>query len=164
MNGLIQNSTTFGIVVSVIGYEIGLILRKKFNLAILNPLLISIVFVIIGISVVHIDYKAYNHSAQYLSYLLTPATVSLAIPLYKNLMILKKNAVALMTGILSGIIANMVCILSLAVIFNLTHKEYITLLPKSITSFRGVWRYSGNYGCSYNYNRNFGKYNINYSF
>ena len=100
MNGLIQNSTTFGIVVSVIGYEIGLILRKKFNLAILNPLLISIVFVIIGISVVHIDYKAYNHSAQYLSYLLAPATVSLAIPLYKNLMILKKNAVALMTGIL----------------------------------------------------------------
>lgn len=138
MNGLIQNSTTFGIVVSVIGYEIGLILRKKFNLAILNPLLISIVFVIIGISVVHIDYKAYNHSAQYLSYLLTPATVSLAIPLYKNLIILKKNAVALMTGILSGIIANMVCILSLAVIFNLTHKEYITLLPKSITTVIGM--------------------------
>ena len=53
-------------------------------------------------------------------------------------MILKKNAVALMTGILSGIIANMVCILSLAVIFNLTHKEYITLLPKSITTVIGM--------------------------
>ena len=99
MNGLIQNSTTFGIVISIIGYEIGLLLRKKFNLAILNPLLISIVFVIVGISAVHIDYKAYNHSAQYLSYLLTPATVSLAIPLYKNLKILQKN------GILGSIVS-----------------------------------------------------------
>lgn len=138
MNGLIQNSTTFGIVISIIGYEIGLLLRKKFNLAILNPLLISIVFVIVGISAAHIDYKAYNHSAQYLSYLLAPATVSLAIPLYKNLKILQKNVVALMTGIFSGILANMACILFLSLIFNLTHKEYITLLPKSITTVIGM--------------------------
>ena len=56
MNGLIENSTTFGIVVSIIGYQIGLLLRKKFKLAILNPLLISIIFVIAGILTFHIDY------------------------------------------------------------------------------------------------------------
>ena len=138
MNELIQNSTTFGIVVSVIGYELGLLLRKKFDLAIINPLLISIIFVIAGISAVRINYNDYNHSAQYLSYLLTPATVSLAVPLYKNLQILKKNVVAIITGILSGILANMVCILLLAIIFDLTHKEYITLLPKSITTVIGM--------------------------
>ena len=95
MNGLIQNSTTFGIVISIIGYEIGLLLRKKFNYAIINPLLISIIFVIAGILATRIEYVDYNKSAQYLSYLLTPATVSLAVPLYKNLEILKKNAVAI---------------------------------------------------------------------
>ena len=138
MNGLIENSTTFGIVISIIGYEIGLLLRKKFNLAIINPLLISIIFVITGILTVRIDYEDYYKSAQYLSYLLTPATVSLAIPLYKNLSILKKNAVAIITGIVSGILANMVCILLFALAFDLSHKEYITLLPKSITTVIGM--------------------------
>lgn len=138
MNGLIENSTTFGIVVSIIGYEIGLLLRKKFKLAILNPLLISIILVIAGILTFHIDYEDYNKSAQYLSYLLTPATVSLAIPLYKNLTILKENVAAIMTGIISGIISNMVCILLFALAFGLSHKEYITLLPKSITTVIGM--------------------------
>ena len=119
MNGLIENSTTFGIVVSIIGYQIGLLLRKKFKLAILNPLLISIIFVIAGILTFHIDYEDYNKSAQYLSYLLTPATVSLAIPLYKNLTILKENAVAIMTGIISGILSNLVCVLLFALAFGL---------------------------------------------
>ena len=138
MNGLVENSTTFGIVISIIGYEIGLLLRKRFNFALINPLLISIVFVIAGILNFHIDYEDYNKSAQYLSYLLTPATVSLAIPLYKNLVTLKKNAVAIITGILSGILANMICIFLLALLFNLSHKEYITLLPKSITTVIGM--------------------------
>ena len=138
MNGLIENSTTFGIVISIIGYEIGLLLRKRFNFAIINPLLISIVFVIAAILTFHIDYADYNKSAQYLSYLLTPATLSLAVPLYKNLVTLKKNAVAIITGIISGILANMVCIFLLALLFNLSHKEYITLLPKSITTVIGM--------------------------
>ena len=138
MNGLIENSTTFGIVISIIGYEIGLLLRKRFNFAIINPLLISIVFVIAAILVFHIDYADYNKSAQYLSYLLTPATVSLAVPLYKNLVTLRKNAIAIITGIISGILANMVCIFLLALLFNLSHKEYITLLPKSITTVIGM--------------------------
>lgn len=138
MNGLIENSTTFGIVVSIIGYEIGLLLRKKFKLAILNPLLISIILVIAGILTFHIDYEDYNKSAQYLSYLLTPATVSLAVPLYKNLTILKENVAAIMTGIISGIISNLVCVLLFALAFGLSHKEYITLLPKSITTVIGM--------------------------
>ena len=138
MNGLIENSTTFGIVISIIGYEIGLLLRKRFNFAIINPLLISIVFVIAAILAFHIDYADYNKSAQYLSYLLTPATVSLAVPLYKNLVTLKKNAIAIITGIISCILANMVCIFLLALLFNLSHKEYITLLPKSITTVIGM--------------------------
>ena len=138
MNGLIENSTTFGIVISIIGYEIGLLLRKRFNFAIINPLLISIMFVIAAILVFHIDYADYNKSAQYLSYLLTPATVSLAVPLYKNLVTLKKNAIAIITGIISGILANMVCIFLLALLFILSHKGYITLLPKSITTVIGM--------------------------
>ena len=89
MDKLIVNSATVGIVISLLAYEIGLAAKKKWKLAILNPLLISILLVILFLAVFHVDYESYNESAQYLSYLLTPATVSLAIPLYLQMEVLK---------------------------------------------------------------------------
>ena len=85
MNQMIINSTTIGVVISVMGYELGLLLKRKFKSAIFNPLLISIIFVICCLLLFRVDYDNYNKSAQYLSYLLTPATVCLAIPLYQQM-------------------------------------------------------------------------------
>ena len=79
------DSLAFGMVISILGYQLGLFLKKKFCWAILNPLLISIVAVIVFLLAFQIDYDTYNASAQYLSYLLTPATVCLAIPLYQQI-------------------------------------------------------------------------------
>ena len=70
--------STFTIpVTSVLGYELGMLLKRKFKLAVFNPLLISIIFVIICLGIFNVDYESYNKSAQYLGYLLTPATVCL---------------------------------------------------------------------------------------
>ena len=91
MDNLILSSATIGIVISLLAYEIGLAAQRKWKLAILNPLLISIALVIVFLVVFHVDYDSYNMSAKYLSYLLTPATVCLAIPLYLQLDLLKKN-------------------------------------------------------------------------
>ena len=91
MDNLIMSSATVGIVISLLAYEIGLAAQRKWKLALLNPLLISIAIVIAFLVVFHVDYESYNMSAKYLSYLLTPATVSLAIPLYLQLDLLKKN-------------------------------------------------------------------------
>ena len=90
MDNLILSSATIGIVISLLAYEIGLAAQRKWKLAILNPLLISIALVIVFLVVFHVDYDSYNMSAKYLSYLLTPATVCLAIPLYLQLDLLKK--------------------------------------------------------------------------
>ena len=100
MDNLVMSSATVGIVISLLAYEIGLAAQRKWKLAVLNPLLISIVLVIAFLLVFHVDYESYNLSAKYLSYLLTPATVCLAIPLYLQLDLLKKNilAVAAFTG------------------------------------------------------------------
>lgn len=95
MNQMIINSTTIGVVISVMGYELGLLLKRKFKSAIFNPLLISIIFVICCLLLFRVDYDNYNKSAQYLSYLLTPATVCLAIPLYQQIKLLKENVVAI---------------------------------------------------------------------
>lgn len=124
--------------VSLISYMIGVYLKKKLNVGLFNPLLISIAVTIIFLVLAHIDYNAYNEGARYLSWLLTPATVCLAIPLYEEFELLKSNVRAVMCGIISGVLTSLITILVLAMFFGLTHEEYVTLLPKSITTAIGM--------------------------
>lgn len=138
MNNLISDSAVIGVILSIMGYELGLYLKKKFNYAILNPLLISIIFVMIFLVVFKVDYESYNISAKYLSYLLTPATVCLAVPLYEQLELLRKNVKAILLGILSGVLASLGSVLFLSFLFKLNHEQYVTLLPKSITTAIGM--------------------------
>ena len=91
MTNMLCESAFFGVVISLLAYELGMLLKKKFGLPIFNPLLISIAVVIVFLAVFDIDYQNYNDGAKYLSYLLTPATVCLAIPLYEQMEALKKN-------------------------------------------------------------------------
>lgn len=134
MNTFFENSVFFGVTISFLSYGIGMYLKNKFKLSIFNPLLISVVLTILVLSVAHIDYTTYYKGAHYLSYLLTPATVALAVPLYEKVDLLKQNGKAIFLGILSGVITSLVCIFVMALFFELSHEHYVTLLPKSITT------------------------------
>ena len=101
MKQFIADSAYFGVAISLVGYEIGLFLRKRLKKSFLNPLLIAIVFVIGALLLLRVDYQAYYSSAKYISYLLTPATVCLAVPLYEQLELLRRNALAVAAGIVS---------------------------------------------------------------
>ena len=79
MNEFFLNSAYFGVVLSLVTYFFGTYIRKKINFPLFNPLLIAIILTAAVLLVFKIDYTAYNASAKYISYLLTPATVSLAI-------------------------------------------------------------------------------------
>ncbi len=138
MNEFFANAAFAGVSVSLISYMIGVYLKKKLNVGLFNPLLISIAVTIIFLVLAHIDYDAYNEGAKYLSWLLTPATVCLAIPLYEEFELLKSNVRAVMCGIVSGVLTSLITILVLAMFFGLTHEEYVTLLPKSITTAIGM--------------------------
>ena len=138
MKEILCNSSYFGVTVSLIGYGAGIMLKKKFKYAFLNPLLISIIFVIGVVMLCGVDYESYENSAQYLSYLLTPATVCLAVPLYQQMTLLKKNLAAVACGILAGVLASLGSVLLLAFLFGLEHDVYVTLLPKSITTAIGM--------------------------
>ncbi len=81
--------------------------KRRWKLPVFNPLLIAIILVIGFLLLFRVDYEAYNSSAKYLSYLLTPATVSLAIPLYQKLELLKKNGLAILVSVFSGAVASM---------------------------------------------------------
>lgn len=138
VSDIVALSATFGVVISIIGYGLGVLIRNKTGIGIFNPLLISIIFVIVILSVFHIGYRDYNSSAKYLSYLLTPATVSLAVPLYLHIDRLRRNWVGIAVGLISGSITSMGSVLVMSVLFGLSHKQYVTLLPKSITTAIGM--------------------------
>ena len=138
MNEFLQNSVFFGVFISIVTYEIGVLIKQKWKMAIFNPLLISIALIIIFLLVFHVDYETYEAGAKYLSYLLTPATVALAVPLYEQIEPLRKNWKAIMAGILAGALTSATCVLVLSVLFGLNHQQYVTLLPKSITTAIGM--------------------------
>lgn len=138
MKEAIFNSAFFGVIISIAGYALGVFLKKKFKRSFLNPLLISIIFVIAVLLVFNIDYESYNQGGKYISYLLTPATVCLAIPLYQQLELLKKNKKAIILGILAGVLSSLGSVWALSYLFGLSHQQYVTLLPKSITTAIGI--------------------------
>ena len=138
MNEFAASSVFFGVFVTLAAYFLGLKVKEKTGLAIMNPLLIAIELVMLLLRGLDIDYAAYNQSARLVSSLLTPATVCLAVPLYEQLQLLKRHKAAILTGVISGVLTSLVCVLVLAMLFGLDHAAYVTLLPKSITTAIGM--------------------------
>lgn len=138
MTNFTDKSIFFGVMLSLVAYSIGLLLKKKLKLGIFNPLLIAAILIIAFLSITKIDYETFNSGAKYISYLLTPATVALAIPLYKQFQLLKQNTAALIIGIGSGVLSSFLSIAAMAILFQFSHEEYVTFLPKSITTAIGI--------------------------
>lgn len=138
MIDFLQSSVFFGVFISLVSYGIGSLLKKRFKLPLFNPLLISVILVIAVLAIAKIDYQKYYEGARYISYLLTPATVALAIPLYRQVELLKRNAAALLAGITAGVLSSFASIAALAFLFKFSHEEYVTFLPKSITTAIGI--------------------------
>lgn len=138
MKELLESSVFVGVMISLASYELGIWLRKKTGLSFMNPLLISIILVISFLLLTGVDYQTYAKGADVISYLLTPATICLAVPLYQQFNLLKKNWKAVVAGIVSGVVSSLVCILLLALLFKFDHQTYVTFLPKSITTAIGM--------------------------
>ena len=138
MNDLFRDSLYAGVTLSLAAYMLGVLLKKRFRLGIFNPLLISIAISIVVLLLGKIDYEVYNDSAKYLGYLLTPATVCLAIPLYEQWELLKKNYKAVLLGLLAGAVTSLTTVFVLSLVCGLAHEEYVTFLPKSVTTAIGM--------------------------
>lgn len=134
----LSSSVFFGVTISLASYALGMWLKRKTGLALMNPLLVSIVLVIAALLLLGVDYDSYRRGADVISYLLTPATVCLALPLHQQVALLRRNFKALMAGMLAGVLASLACILLLSLALGLDHAAYVTFLPKSITTAIGI--------------------------
>ncbi|CAK7027955.1 MULTISPECIES: LrgB family protein [Tissierella] len=124
----------FGFVISIIAFQIGLFINKKTKKAIFNPLIIAIGLIIILLAYFDIDYEVYNKGGSIITFFLGPATVVLAVPLYKQIERLKSSGVPVLVGIIVGCTTSIVSIFYLSKLFGLTGPVSISLIPKSVTA------------------------------
>ena len=138
MNALVQNCACFGVFLCLGAYFLAVRINRWWKSPLTNPLLLAVACVIAVLVLCRVDYTVFRDSAGPLSYLLTPATVSLAIPLYRQLEQLRRHARAIVLGVLSGVLTSSLSILAMSALFGLSHAQYVTLLPKSVTTAIGM--------------------------
>ena len=138
MADFLSSSAAWGVVLTIGGFALGTLINRKTGKAWCNPLLLGGTFVILLLTLLKIPYPEYRASAAPLSYLLLPATVSLAIPLYEKWELLKPNLAAILVGILAGVLTSLGSITVLALLLKLDAAQAASLLPKSVTTAIGM--------------------------
>lgn len=134
----IMNTPLFGVIISIITFEIGIFINKKAKNVIFNPLLISITLIILFLLKFDISLEVYNKGGNLISFFLIPATVILAVPLYKKFAIFKANALPIIIGITIGSITAIVSVTILSKLLGLSDNILKSLMPKSITTPIGM--------------------------
>ena len=135
---IFTNNMFFGIFISLIAFEIGLFIYKKTKFPLFNPLLIAAILVIGFLAIFDIDFDTYNKGGQFINIFLGAATIVLAVPLYKNLPLLKKNFLPIFTGILVGSLVSILSVVSIAVFMGLDKTITVSLMAKSVTTPIGI--------------------------
>ena len=138
MAEFIQSISVWGVALTLGAFALGTWLNKKTGQAIFNPLLLGSIFIIVLLSLLEIPLAEYKKSVSPLSFLLLPATVSLAVPLYEQWMVLKKNALAVLCGILAGSLTSMLVIAAMGWALKLEPALIASLMPKSVTTAIGA--------------------------
>lgn len=130
---LLETTKYLGLFISLGAFMIGLKLNKKYPYAFMNPLLIGTVLVIGLMLALDIEVTVYQKSAQILSDLLTPATICLAVPVYRQFKILRENSWVVLISCLAGMISGLVTIVGLAFILRMSGTTTLSTLARSIT-------------------------------
>lgn len=134
MAEFLQSIPLFPLVLTIGAYQIGLWCQKKTKSALCNPLLIAVVLCIGVILLTGFDPQVYQTGTSYISWLLTPATVCLAVPMYEHMKILRANLKAVLIGIAAGTVSSLVCIFVLCKLFHLDDVLTVSMFSKSITT------------------------------
>lgn len=138
MTELFSASTYFFAALTVIVFSLASALQKKTRLVILNPIVISALAIIAFLAALELPVDAYQDGCKVLSYLLTPATICLAISFYEQLNKLKKHLLPIVIGVLAGVLCSAGSIYLLGKLFALPDTILFSLLPKSVTTAIGI--------------------------
>ena len=127
-------SPLLGLTATLIAYLIGVRLHERsgFN-PVVNPLLIAVVILGTLLTLTGTPYKTYFDGAQFVHFLLGPATVALAVPLYQQWAKLRRHAIPLMIGLLAGSVVAVVSAVGIAWLLGASPETLRSMAPKSVT-------------------------------
>ena len=128
----------FPVVLTLCAYELGLILQRTLKSPLCNPILIAVVIVLLFQHFTGMSSQDYQAGTASISWLMTPATVCLAVPMYEQFQILRKNFAMILVGVVAGAVACLMIVVAFALIFRFDATLTMSLLPKSITSAIGA--------------------------
>ena len=138
MAEFLQNFSLFPLVLTFGAYQFGLWCQKKWKSPLFNPILIASLLAIGALLLTGYPNESYQANMAGISWLLTPATVCLALPLYCHLHLLKKSIPAILTGIFAGTIASLLFVFGMCRVFALDNSITVSLMPKSVTTAIGM--------------------------
>jgi predicted murein hydrolase (TIGR00659 family) len=138
MIDIFTHTPYFGIILSIAAYLTALGIYKKTKIAVFNPLLLTVIFIIIVLTTLHIPIEKYNEGGNLIVFFLAPATVVLAVPLYKQLNLLKEHFIPIMAGVTAGSFISILSVIGLSKLFGLEADIIRSLVPKSITTPLGM--------------------------
>ena len=134
LSEFLQGSTMWGVGLTLAAFAVGTLINRVTKKSICNPLLLGSLVVVAVLTALRIPYAQYKASAAPVSWLLLPATVSLAVPLYEKWDLLRRNAKAILAGIAAGTLTSLASVLLIGRAMGLDHTQFVTLLPKSVTT------------------------------
>ena len=134
LSEFLQGSTMWGVGLTLAAFAVGTLINRVTKKSVCNPLLLGSLVVVAVLTALRIPYAQYKASAAPVSWLLLPATVSLAVPLYEKWDLLRRNAKAILAGIAAGTLTSLASVLLIGWAMGLDHTQFVTLLPKSVTT------------------------------
>lgn len=138
MNEFLSQLPLFSLVLTVGAYQIGLLCQRKWKTPLCNPLLIGVALVVSVVLFTGFSVETYQTEMKIFSWLITPATVALAVPLYRQMQTLKKNLPAILAGVAAGAVTALASVFGLCALFSLDKQTTVSLLPKSVTVAIGL--------------------------
>jgi predicted murein hydrolase (TIGR00659 family) len=124
----------FGITLTLVTYLLSKNLYQRVGKVWANPVLVSIVSIILLLQLFDLEYSDYARGGDVLVFLLGPSVVALAIPLYQRREEIWKRKKPIMVGVFAGSLASIISACGLAWVLGGSREVILSLAPKSVTT------------------------------
>ena len=138
MNEILETSSYFGLALTLFIYWMSYKIAQKTKISFLNPILVASAIIIVILLACNIKYETYETGANLLSVLLTPATICYAVPLYRQIEVLKKNVAAIIVSVLCGSFSSIAMVFGFSLLFRFDSRICYSLLPKCVSTAVGI--------------------------
>ena len=126
------------VLLTLLAFRLGQFLQQKTKSPVFNPILVAVILVLLFLKGTGMALADYQQGASMLSWLMTPATVSLAISMYEQFQVLRKNTPVILAGVAAGAVSCLILVLGFGILARFDRVLILSLLPKSVTTAIGV--------------------------